>query len=221
MAMKIPSHRELKERQRNERNDWTDSFRLRTQRALSWLKRAENEAHDPDACFTFLWISFNAAYGRFIEGAQETNERQKYEEFIQILLASDRTKRIESLLFGSLSESMERLIANKYVQFDYWHHRMFPELNRDWEKSLNSEINSASYHQRKGKSHPYLMIVLSRLQVLRNQIMHGASTWDSMTNRGQVQDAAEFMRQFVPLMILVMMDVPDQEWGEPLYPVQY
>jgi hypothetical protein len=35
------------------------------------------------------------------------------------------------------------------------------------------------------------------------------------------QDTAAFLRQFVPLMIEVMMDDPNQEWGEPMYPVQY
>lgn len=212
---------ELKAQQRAERDQWPPAVALRTHRALSWLKRAELESSDPDACFTFLWISFNSAYGRFIEGAQEANERQKYEEFIQILLGSDRTKRIESLLFDSLAESMERLIANKFVQFDYWHHQMFPMDNRDWEKRLNTEINSASFYRKKRTAHPYLMIVLSRLQILRNQIMHGASTWNSKTNRDQVQDAAAFLRQFVPLIIELMMDDPNQEWGEPMYPVQY
>jgi hypothetical protein len=36
-----------------------------------------------------------------------------------------------------------------------------------------------------------------------------------------VQDAAQILRSFVPIMIDIIMDDPDQEWGEPLYPVQY
>jgi hypothetical protein len=57
--------------------------------------------------------------------------------------------------------------------------------------------------------------------VLRNQIVHGSATWKSSANREQVQDAAQVMRTIVPLMIDIMMDDPDQDWGEPLYPVQY
>jgi hypothetical protein len=67
----------------------------------------------------------------------------------------------------------------------------------------------------------YLRLVLARLYVLRNQLIHGSATWGGETNRAQVQDAAQILRSFVPIMIEIIMDDPDQEWGEPLYPVQY
>lgn len=217
---------DLKAQQRAERDEWPPSVALRTHRALSWLQRAEQEQGDPDAAFICLWISFNAAYGRVIESdeqRQEKNstERDKYEEFIKKLLTCDRTHRIEGLLFDQFSSSIEQLIANEYVYYEYWNHWLNPASERDWRKSMNTEVNNASSFVKKRSALPYLMIVLSRLNVLRNQIMHGASTWNSTTNRSQVQDAAAFMRQFVPLMIELMMNDPDQEWGDPMYPVQY
>jgi hypothetical protein len=65
------------------------------------------------------------------------------------------------------------------------------------------------------------MIVLARLRVLRNQVVHGASTWKSSANRQQIQDAAAVMRQIVPVIIDIIMSDPDQDWGDPLYPVQH
>jgi hypothetical protein len=49
--------------------------RVRLHRAISWLKRAEQEAGDSDAQFIFLWIAFNAAYAK--EFGFETTERDQ------------------------------------------------------------------------------------------------------------------------------------------------
>jgi hypothetical protein len=86
---------------------------------------------------------------------------------------------------------------------------------------LTNDIRRAHGALHHGDVYTYLRLVLSRLYVLRNQIVHGSATWKSSANRDQVQDAAQVMRTIVPLMIDIMMDDPDQEWGEPLYPVQY
>jgi hypothetical protein len=55
----------LKNRQRQERDNYPDNLGLRVHRALSWLNRAEQEG-DPDSRFIFLWIAFNAAYATAI-----------------------------------------------------------------------------------------------------------------------------------------------------------
>lgn len=54
-------HKELKARQRAERDSYPENLSLRVHRALSWLDRAEQD-DDPDSRFIFLWIAFNAAY---------------------------------------------------------------------------------------------------------------------------------------------------------------
>jgi hypothetical protein len=116
---------------------------------------------------------------------------------------------------------MEQLINNKYVFFEYWQRQLYPDSNVDWELSLSRSVLKANEAEKKGNAYNYLRIVLSRLHVLRNQLIHGAATWNGKTNLQQVQDAAMVMRQFVPLMIDVMMDNPDaEEWGDVLYPVQ-
>lgn len=217
------SYDALRAKQKQLRDDWTPDFGLRIHRALSWLNRAEHNAGDPDSEFVFHWIAFNAAYGRFIDGmlAKTQNERDRYELFVKMLVSTDRKQRIANLLFDQYSDSIVQLIGNRYVFFEFWNSRLFVDADIDWEHKLNIEVNQASGFERKRASLPYLMIVLSRLHVLRNQIIHGAATWNSTTNRQQVQDAAAFTRHFVPLIIDIMMDDPDQEWGEPLYPVQY
>ena len=46
-----------------------------------------------------------------------------------------------------------------------------------------------------------LSIVLSRLYVLRNQLVHGGATWNGKVNRAQVRDGANLLGKFVPAVI--------------------
>ena len=64
-----------------------------------------------------------------------------------------------------------------------------------------------------------IAIVFDRLYVLRNQLIHGGSTWGSSVNRNQVRDGAAIMGRLVPAVIWIMMCNGDQIWGEPRYPV--
>ncbi|WP_211251084.1 hypothetical protein [Stenoxybacter acetivorans] len=55
----------LQSEYRNRRDAFSESFRLRIHCALSWLKKAEQEADvDFDICFISLWIAFNSAYAK-------------------------------------------------------------------------------------------------------------------------------------------------------------
>jgi len=64
-----------------------------------------------------------------------------------------------------------------------------------------------------------LSIVLDRLYVLRNQLVHGGATWQSAANRRQVRDGAQILTSLLPIVIDLMMadDAPD--FGGIAYPV--
>jgi hypothetical protein len=167
-----------------------------------------------------LWISFNAAYARLIEEQSTANERDRYEQFLRLMVVADRKRQLSALLFSDFADSLTRLIENQYVSFDYWQHQLYPDRSISWESEFSKSIRRAEKAVREQDILPYLMIVLSRVQVLRNQIMHGAATYGSGTNREQVRDATHFMRQFVPMMLEIMLVDPEQDWGEVMYPVQ-
>jgi hypothetical protein len=62
-------------------------------------------------------------------------------------------------------------------------------------------------------------VTFDRLYTLRNQLVHGGSTWNSSVNRGQVTDGARILGDIVPIIIHLMMENPRQLWGDPCYPV--
>lgn len=64
-----------------------------------------------------------------------------------------------------------------------------------------------------------LGVVFDRLYVLRNQIVHGGSTWNSSVNRAQVRDGATIMMTVVPTLIDLMLDHPELDFGAINYPV--
>ena len=57
------------------------------------------------------------------------------------------------------------------------------------------------------------------LYMLRNQMMHGGTTWNSSVNRDQVKDGAAILGVLLPVMIDLMLDHPHEDWGTPCYPV--
>ena len=82
----------------------------------------------------------------------------------------------------------------------------YPDRNRqtEWRRSPSARV---------------LSFVFDRLYVLRNQLVHGGSTWNSGVNRAQVRDGAEILGFLMPVFIDIMMDNPAENWGKPFYPV--
>lgn len=50
-------------------------------------------------------------------------------------------------------------------------------------------------------------------------MVHGGATWNSSVNRDQVRDASQIMSNIVPVIIRLMMEHPDELWGDACYPV--
>ncbi len=59
---------------------------------------------------------------------------------------------------------------------------------------------------------------LNRL-IESDELLHGGATWNSAVNRGQIAQGAAIMGLIVPTVIYLMMENPNQLWGDPCYPV--
>jgi hypothetical protein len=64
-----------------------------------------------------------------------------------------------------------------------------------------------------------LSIVLDRLYVLRNQLIHGGATWNGASNRAQVKDGAAILAVLLPIIIELMMKGEKDEFDAITYPL--
>ena len=70
------------------------------------------------------------------------------------------------------------------------------------------------------KTAEVLEVLFLHLYTLRNQIIHGGSTFNSQTNRKQLQEACTLLSLFVPAMVKIMLrNDAEPSWGKPFYPV--
>lgn len=194
-----------------------ESARVRLHRAISWLARAEAEDDDNDARFVFLWIAFNAAYAR--EFALEGSAREQLNGFFEHLLRLDAGKRIAALLLQHFSGPIRTMVANRYVFEPFWRALRSHDSSGRWETSLAAGTKAATRAMLDNRVDIVLSVVFDRLYVLRNQLVHGGATWNSKVNRAQVRDGAHILMALVPLVIELMVEHPEADFGEILFPV--
>lgn len=211
-------HGELKQRQRAERDGYPSNLALRVHRALSWLSRAEQEG-DADSRFIFLWIAFNAAYATDIDDRQGLNEQAAFSAFLEKLHGLDSGKRLDALVWKAYPNAIRVLLDNPYVFMPFWDFQKGHRTEAQWQGSLQAARKAANAALARQDTVKVLSIVLSRIYVLRNQLIHGGATWNSQVNRDQIRDCVAIMSELVPWVIEVMMDNPATLWGDVSYPV--
>jgi hypothetical protein len=215
-------YKRLKDRQRAERHGWPENLGLRVHRALSWLHRAEQlaSAEDVDGEFIFLWIAFNAAYATEIDEKYRESEQQTFRAFLSKLVDLDAgKKRFEALVWTEFPKSIRVLLDNRYVFADFWYWQNGSLSEAEFQAKFAAANRAAHVALGRQDTVTVLSIVLSRIYVLRNQLVHGGATWGSSVNREQLRDCTNFMAKLVPLVIEVMMDHPETLWGDACYPV--
>ena len=196
-----------------------EPFRIRIHRALSWFKKAKdlNLKGELDLSFITMWIGFNSAYGRELSAAFKS-EHVLISEFFENILEQDTKKEISDILWQQSKNAVLSLIQNKFTFEKYWH---FVNGNMDdsnWEESLSKSIIKAKRLVAEKDTSVMLSMVLGRLYTLRNQLLHGGATFESMLNRPQIEDALQLMFEIFPVIVQLMMEAPDKEiWGKPYY----
>ena len=210
----------LKDKQRRLRSDFGRDFGTRVHRAISWLQRAEKETGDPDAQFIFLWISFNSAYSVYenLEFAQ-TKERERLQNFFNVIVTLDEDGVIYETLWENFSAQIRSILNNHYVYAPFWHHQNGISGFDEWDKMFQHTKRLVNKALASKNSTQVLTHLFDRLYVLRNQLMHGGSTWNSQVNRSQVKDGADILKMLVPRMIDLMLNNENQNWGEIYYQV--
>ena len=212
---------------------------LRLRRAISWWRRTEQmkeedikgEGKDNDARFIFLWVGFNALYARdpknFSKKETRPSEREAFERCFKRFmdLGSKERERIYNVIKNGIKKEIDKLLENKFVSAAFWeYHHGVPNKER-WDKWLdrecrefNSYMDKKDVYTNKEDMLEVLLLIFSRLYVLRNQMMHGGATWDGRLNYRQLREGVKIMSGLLPVFIDIMLEYPEQDWGEAFYP---
>ena len=213
------NHHNLKARQRENRDSFSHSLSLRVHRALSWLRRAEQETQDHDARFIFLWVAFNAAYANQVPDRQSSSERSLFQGFLGRLIDSDSEHLLYELVWDRFSGAIRLLIDNQFVFQPFWdfHNDLLSE--DEWKSAFSKSKAAARKALGSMDTRKVMGVMFDRLYTLRNQLLHGGATGNSTINRSQISQGAEIMGQVVPIVIHLMMNDHERLWGEACYPV--
>ena len=208
------TYKVLKAQHRRDRDEWPETTRLRIHRALSWLRRAE-QCEDDDGAFVFLWVAFNAAYGSEIKINDSNKQTDLFTVLIDKLVNFDEDKQLECACI-EFESAISKLLGSQYTHAEYWKSKRGKMTHQQWKDKFDDANRSANVASNKNdmKTKELLREVMERIYTLRNQIVHGGATWNSSSNRDTVLPCTTIMRKLMPLIIKIIMDNPNCNWGE-------
>ena len=206
----------LKDQFRAKRDNMHSTHATRLHRAISWLQCAEQYAEDDDISFITLWIAFNACYGVDSE-TEQLGERATFARFMQQSVELDTDKKLYNCIWFNYSKFVKALVSNRYVFAPFWKSQRAGD--NAWEEPFKKSEKLAFQALANNNVALLLEIVLDRLYVLRNQLMHGGATYQSKVNRDQVKNGRRMLMEILPIIIMIMMENEDRYWGEINFPV--
>ena len=207
----------LRERHRALRGQQSDALATRLHRAISWLQRASADNSDDDTRFIHLWISLNAVYASDFDF--EDSERARAVRFLARVVDADEEGRLHAVLFRQFPGPIRTLIDSPYVFAPFWRALRDHDPSERWKERFDASRKAAMTALLEKRTVGLLSIVLVRLYVLRNQLVHGGATWDSQVNRAQLRDGCAILGTLVPAILQILLDASGFDDDPIAYPV--
>ncbi|MGA0370085.1 MAG: hypothetical protein ACO3N7_11635 [Kiritimatiellia bacterium] len=127
--------------------------------------------------------------------------------------------RILNLARENFANRIRVFVDNRYVFGPFWSYQQGRLSETEWERLFAGSKRSAQQALVTKKTATFLSILFDRLYTLRNPLIHGGATWNSQTNREQLTSAVRILHDFIPELIRILMENPEEDWGEPMVPV--
>jgi len=195
----------------------------RLKRARSWLDAANNVSMDQKhAVFIFLYVAFNALYGRRqYEGTQEDTLKDR-EEFLRRVrtMESYDMRHGSKILLKALYQCQQdggSLITNYFLRNSYWKQA---KRSKELVEQFSRARIRAESKLLKGDYEEFLRLVLERITVLRNQVLHGCVTY-GRESKGlpSLEAGLAVLQKLVPAIYELMVRYGDHvEWPPIPYP---
>jgi len=216
--VQVPTAAALRERFRaipQGERDAHQAFSIRVWRVLSWLERSDAvaEAEDLESRFIFLWIAFNALYGRLGSGGKVAGDRGSWQALIAQVIQHDGRDALGRLL-KELQGDVLSLVDCEFLFKPFWMGRS--GVDRGLRRARRRVLRA--YTEPRGTV-IILQEVFERLYVLRQQVFHGAATAGSRLNRQTLARGTALLAALVPQMLAVVIEAgPGVDWGPICYP---
>ena len=210
----------LRAKEQNFETNLSTDFQLRIHRSISWVARAQSLDDDEDLKFICYWIAFNASYAKKVGfEAHLHSDRDLHMEFFNKLNALDRDQRIYGTIWDEFSDKVRNLMVNKYIFKPFWDFNAGLITEQEMNEKFTTSNNTFLRAFQRVETGRVLSLIFSRLYLLRNQLIHGGATHKSSKNREQVVTGSGLLGALVPSFVDIMLDHPEEEWGDPYFPV--
>jgi hypothetical protein len=192
----------------------------RLQRGRSWIIAADHYRDDRDIQFTCYWIALNAMFGGFAAPEQTRVSSaaapsaldfvdREILEFMRRICDLDQEGLISARV-SDIARDGNAIIRDKWHFKPYWAAGTTPPV----ENSLRLKVDDLRSALRSRRYPDYLAILLSRIQDIRNHVLHGASTYAVSKNRESVERATTVLKVLVPTFAEIM-ERPEAEMAFP------
>lgn len=219
---------------------------IRIHRAISWMEAANenkieegqeesfDENFDEDEkkkrrrkrrqidskFFLFSWIAFNAMYGGIMDMSENKKEKSRLNDFFKKIIELEEIDVVEKL-WDKNKQVVEDVLESRWLYEPYW---SYTESNKkkflDWEKHFNDEIKIIKNSIKSKNNYLILQILFKRMYVLRNQLLHGNSTYGSYVNKKQIRDCRALIELILPIFLEALLLNPNKDWGNISYTPQ-
>ncbi len=194
---KTKNYNELKQRQRNERSDYSPNLGIRVHRALSWLNKAE-QCTDDDSKFTFLWIAFNSAYAQEFEQKLVYGEKGLYQEFLDKLVSVDATNKLHNIVWSEYAGTIRLILENEFILQSYWDFQSERISEQDWKNHRSKAKTAASKALGQCNTAVVLSILFSRLYTLYSILSETKSFMEEQHSTAlQIENNYEITPQYL------------------------
>ena len=206
----------------------TENNRRRIERMDTWISHAKevSDAGKAHVRFLFYWIAYEAAHQTRETGEVEGHKEDR-RELHRKLARHDRGK-LQSILHAQ-SDDIVRILELRQADPSFW--REGARANRgvttpeEWESAFRKRVRSARDRLvtavRSGVKKEIsatLDDLFRNLNLVRNQIVHGASAGPASRGRTQVIVGARLLTAFIPCFRDGIESNLDVDWGEPPFP---
>ena len=189
---------------------------VRFHRACSWLQRVEQLRvnNERDLALLGQWIALNALYGQWDERAREpVGDQACLRIFFDRILALDVEGQVKGVLVQQKRLVMT-ILDDEYLSRFFWQEPCRKRAGQ----SKKVKYDAQTWYQQDNWT-LLLDRLVERIYLLRCQLVHGASTYNSSLNRVTLGRCITMMGHLLPAVLLVWIDHgADEDWGKMCYP---